>query len=62
MRHFIGMGTVPMRHASIAQLVECYLGKVEVTGSIPVGSPILIIIVKNYIIYIVQNTTKIKSM
>ena len=29
-------------YASIAQLVECYLGKVEVTGSIPVGSPIKI--------------------
>ena len=29
-------------YASIAQLVECYLGKVEVTGSIPVGSPILL--------------------
>ena len=25
-------------HASIAQLVECSLGKAEVTGSIPVGS------------------------
>ena len=24
--------------ATIAQLVECYLGKVEVTGSIPVSS------------------------
>ena len=25
-------------YATIAQLVECYLGKVEVTGSIPVSS------------------------
>ena len=29
-------------NAFIAQLVECSLGKAEVTGSIPVGSP------KNY--------------
>ena len=27
-----------MTFASIAQLVECSLGKAEVTGSIPVGS------------------------
>ena len=27
-----------IKHATIAQLVECYLGKVEVTGSIPVSS------------------------
>lgn len=27
-----------LKYASIAQLVECSLGKAEVTGSIPVGS------------------------
>ena len=29
-----------LKYASIAQLVECSLGKAEVTGSIPVGSSI----------------------
>ena len=35
------MGTVQIikSFASIAQLVECSLGKAEVTGSIPVRSP-----------------------
>ena len=30
--------SLPPRYASIAQLVEYFLGKEEVTGSIPVGS------------------------
>ena len=34
----VSLGPVPNLDASIAQLVECCLGKAEVTGSIPVGS------------------------
>ena len=36
--------------ASIAQLVECSLGKAEVTGSIPVGSSNVKVIILTYII------------